>query len=261
MRLKNKVAVVTGAGRGIGRATAQLFAEEGAKVVLNDIDEELVQETAELIREQGGEATVVVGDVAKAGDAEALAKAAVERYGRVDVLDNNAAIYLSPDLPDLPEWEWDRLIDINVKGTYLCCKYLIPEMIRGGGGSIINMGSIVSFIALDGPRNLAPAYVTSKGAVLQLTRALAVRHGRDNIRVNCVCPGFIDTDMVEVALAGMSDSAEDREAIRKGGEACHALGRFGRPDEVAHAALFLASDESSFVTGSPLHVDGGYLAR
>lgn len=155
MRLNNKVAIVTGAGRGIGRATALLFAEEGAKVVLNDIEAELVQHTAKLITEQGGDATVVVGDVANAADAEALAKAALERYGRIDILDNNAAIYLSPDLPDLAEQDWDRLIDINVKGTYLCCKYVIPEMIKGGGGSIVNMGSIVSFIALDGPRNLA----------------------------------------------------------------------------------------------------------
>lgn len=134
-------------------------------------------------------------------------------------------------------------------------------MIKGGGGSIINLGSIVSFIALDGPRNLAPAYVTSKGAVLQLTRALAVRYGRDNIRVNCVCPGFIETDMVEVALAGMSASSQERQDIRRAGQASHALGRFGRPEEVAKAILFLASDESSFVTGAPLHVDGGYLAR
>jgi NAD(P)-dependent dehydrogenase (short-subunit alcohol dehydrogenase family) len=261
MRLDNKVAIVTGAGRGIGRATALLFAKEGAKVVLNDIKAELVQETAELITEQGGEATVVVGDVANAADVEALVQAAVERHGRIDILHNNAAIYLPPDIPDLVEDDWDRLIDINVKGTYLCCKNVIPEMIKGGGGSIINTGSIVSFIALDGPQNLAPAYVASKGAVLQLTRALAVRHGRDNIRVNAVCPGFIDTDMVDVALEGMSDSPEERQAIRTAGEAAHALGRFGKPEEVANAALFLASDESSFVTGSPLHVDGGYLAR
>ena len=261
MRLDNKVAIVTGAGRGIGRATALLFAKEGAKVVVNDLKAELVQKTAKLISERGGEASVVVGDVANVADAEALAKTAVKRYGRIDILDNNAAIYLSPDFPDLAEEEWDRLIDINVKGTYLCCKYVIPEMIKGGGGSIINLGSIVSFIALDGPRNLDPAYVTSKGAVLQLTRALAVRYGRDKIRVNCVCPGFIETDMVEVALAGMSESPQEREDIRKAGEASHALGRFGTPEEVANAALFLASDESSFVTGSPLHVDGGYLAR
>jgi len=261
MRLNNKVAIVTGAAGGIGRATALLFSREGAKVVLNDLRGEMVQETGKLIREQGGEATVVVGDVARAADVETLAKAALDRYGRIDVLDNNAAIYLSKDFPDLAEEDFDRLIDINVKGTYLCCKSIIPEMIKGGGGSIINLGSIVSFIALDGPQNLAPAYVTSKGAILQLTRALAVRYGRNNIRVNCVCPGFIETDMVQVALAGMSDSPQEREDIRKAGEASHALGRFGKPEEVANAILFLASDESSFVTGSPLHVDGGYLAR
>jgi NAD(P)-dependent dehydrogenase (short-subunit alcohol dehydrogenase family) len=150
---------------------------------------------------------------------------------------------------------------INVKGIYLCCKYAIPYMIQAGGGSIINLGSIVSFIALDGPQGLAPAYVASKGAVLQLTKALAVRYGRNSIRVNCVCPGFIETDMVETALAGMTDSPQVKEEIRKGGAAAHALGRFGQPEEVANAILFLASDEASFVTGSPLHVDGGYLAR
>jgi NAD(P)-dependent dehydrogenase (short-subunit alcohol dehydrogenase family) len=260
MRLNNKVAIVTGAGRGIGRATALLFAKEGAKLVLNDLRAELVQETAKLITEQGGEATVVVGDVAKAADTKALAETAVERYGRIDILDNNAAIYLPPDILELPEDDWDRLMAINVKGIYLCCKAVIPHMLKGGG-SIINLGSIVSFIALDGPKDLAPAYVTSKGAVLQLTRALAVRYGRHNIRVNCVCPGFIETDMVETALAGMADSAQARAEIRKAGEAAHALGRFGKPEEIANAILFLASDEASFVTGSPLHVDGGYLAR
>jgi NAD(P)-dependent dehydrogenase (short-subunit alcohol dehydrogenase family) len=261
MRLNDKVAIVTGAGRGIGRATALLFAKEGAKVVLNDLRPDLLDETAKLITEQGYEPTALVGDVATAGDVEALAQTAVERYGRIDVLDNNAAIYVSPDIVELAEEDWDRQIDINVKGTYLCCRYVIPHMINGGGGSIINLGSILSFVAHDGPQGLAPAYVASKGAVLQLTRALAVRYGRDNIRVNCVCPGFIQTDMVEVALVGMSDSSQERDDIRKAGEASHALRRFGKPEEVANAILFLASDESSFVTGSPLHVDGGYLAR
>ncbi len=261
MRLDNKVAIVTGGGRGIGRATALLFAREGAKVVLMDLREEIAQETAGLIKEQGGEATVVLGDVSKAKDAQALAETAVERYGRIDVLDNNAAVYRPPDILELAEEDWDRVIDTNVKGIYQCCKAVIPHMIQGGGGSIVNIGSILSFVGLDGPQNLAPAYAASKGAVLQLTRALAVRHGRDNIRVNCVCPGFTDTEMVEEALAGMADTPQLKEEIRKGGAAAHVLGRFGKPEEVANAVLFLASDESSFVTGSPLLVDGGYLAR
>lgn len=261
MRLKNKVAIVTGAGRGIGRATALVLAREGAKVVLNDIKAELAQETARLIAAQKGGAAAVVGDVAKAADAEALARAAVERYGRIDVLVNNAAIFVPPDIVELEEADWDRLMNVNVKGIYLCCKYVIPQMIKQGGGSIINVGSIVSFIALDGPHALAPAYVASKGAVLSLTRALAVRYGRDNVRVNCVCPAFTETDMVDVALAAWTDSAEVKQEILKGAAAAHLLGRLGKPEEVANAILFLASDESSFVTGSPLHVDGGYLAR
>lgn len=261
MRLKNKVAILTGAGRGIGRATALLFSREGAKLVLNDLRAELVQETAKLIAAQGGEATAVVGDVSKAADAEALARTAVERYGRIDALVNNAAIFVPPDICELAEADWDRVMAVNVKGIYLCCKSVIPQMIKQGCGSIINVGSIVSFIALDGPHALAPAYVASKGAVLQLTRALAVRHGRDNIRVNCVCPGFIETDMVGVALSAWTDSAEAKEEILKGAAAAHLLSRLGKPEEVAHGILFLASDESSFVTGAPLHVDGGYLAR
>lgn len=261
MRLKNKVAIVTGAGRGIGRATALLFAQEGARVVLNDLSPETVQETVKLITEQGGEASILVGDVANAAHVKALVQTTLQRYGRIDVLYNNAGICHSQDVTELEEGDWDRLMDVNIKGTYLCCKYVIPEMLRTGGGSIINLGSIASFIALDGPQHIAPAYVTSKGAILQLTKSLAVRYGRDNIRVNCVCPGFIGTDMVDVALEAMGDSPQEKQEIREAAEMSHALGRFGKPEEVANAALFLASDESSFVTGSPLLVDGGYLAR
>ena len=260
MRLNNKVAIVTGAGRGIGRATALLFAKEGAKLVLNDIKADLVKETASLISEHGEEPSVVVGDVARAEDAEALAETAVERYGRIDVLDNNAGIAVFSDILQLEEADWDRVMDVNVKGMYLCCKYAIPHMIKGGGGSIINLGSIVSFIALGGEENLGPSYVASKGAVLQLTRALAVRYGRDNVRVNCVCPGFIDTDLMAQGLAAFG-SSEERDEMRRDAAAAHVLGRVGKAEEVATAILFLASDESSFVTGSPLHVDGGYLAR
>jgi NAD(P)-dependent dehydrogenase (short-subunit alcohol dehydrogenase family) len=261
MRLKNKVAIVTGAGKGIGRATALLFAREGARVALNDLTLDLVRETGRLVAEQGGDAMLVAGNVANATDVQALVQATLRRYGRIDVLYNNAGICRAADVPELTEEDWDQVIDVNVKGTFLCCKYVIPEMIKTRGGSIINLGSVASFVSLDGPQRLAPAYVASKGAVLQLTKALAVRHGRDNIRVNCLCPGFVDTDMVDISLAEMADSPQEKQELREACEASHALGRFGKPEEIADAALFLASEESSFVTGSPLHVDGGYLAR
>lgn len=261
MRLDGKIAIITGAAGGIGRATALRFAREGCKMALNDILAGLLAETETMVRAAGGEAISVVGDVSRPADTAALIDTTIDRYGCIDILDNNAAFYVPADVGDLSEEDWDRVQDVNVKGTYLCSKYAIPHMARRKGGSIVNVGSIVSFVALDGPKGLAPAYVASKGAVLQLTRALAVRHARDGIRVNCVCPGFIETSMVEVALAGMADTDEGREAIRQGGAAAHPLGRFGRPEEVANAVLFLASDEASFITGSPLHVDGGYLAH
>lgn len=261
MQLVDKVAIITGAGGGIGRATAVRFAREGASLVLNDIDGHTLEETTRAVRAEGGEPIALVGDVARSADAKALADAAMARHGRIDVLDNNAALYRPADILDLDEEDWDRVQEVNVRGTYQCCKHVIPHMAARHAGSIVNIGSIVSFIALDGPNGLAPAYVASKGAILQLTRALAVRHARDGIRVNCVCPGFIESPMVEVALAGMADTPAEREAIRVGGAAAHLLGRFGRPEEVAAAVLLLASDESSFVTGSPLHVDGGFLAH
>ena len=261
MRLLGKAAIITGAARGIGRATALRFAQEGCRLTLNDVRAELLAETVAMVHAEGGEAIAVVGDVSRAADAAALVRAAIDRFDRVDILDNNAACYVPADIVDLAEDDWDRVLDTNVKAIFLCCREAIPHIVRAGGGSVINVGSIVSFVALNGPKGLAPAYVASKGAVLQLTRALAIRHARDGVRVNCVCPGFIETDMVEVALAGMADDAEGREAIRRGGAAAHPLGRFGRPDEVASAVLFLASDEASFITGSPLHVDGGYLAQ
>jgi NAD(P)-dependent dehydrogenase (short-subunit alcohol dehydrogenase family) len=215
MLLMDKVAIVTGAGGRIGRVTAVRFAREGARLVLNDIDGRALEETASAVRAEDSEPTTFVGDVARGVDAAALAEAAMAQHGRIDVLDNNAALHCPADslVLDEEDWldrdeeDWDRVQLVNVRGTYQCCKHVIPHMAARHAGSIVTIGSIVSFIALDGPKGLAPAYVASKGAVLELTRALAVRHARDSIRVDGVCPGFIETPMVEVALAGMADTA------------------------------------------------------
>lgn len=255
--MQGRVAIVTGGAGGIGQAVVAALSARGASVAVVDLD--LARASAVAERHDG--ARPYGCDLAdEAAIVSTIAEIARD-FGRIDILDNNAACYVPADIVDLAEDDWDRVLDTNVKAIFLCCREAIPHIVRAGGGSVINVGSIVSFVALNGPKGLAPAYVASKGAVLQLTRALAIRHARDGVRVNCVCPGFIETDMVEVALAGMADDAEGREAIRRGGAAAHPLGRFGRPDEVASAVLFLASDEASFITGSPLHVDGGYLAQ
>lgn len=253
MRLKDKVALITGAGQGIGRATAILFGEEGAKVVVVDLDAKFGEETAELIRKNGGEALFVQADVSKIEDAKKMVDVCVQKYGRIDVIFNNAGLVKggqsNDTITELTEQDWDRIMDVNVKGVFLGCKYAVPCMIKQGGGSIINAGSIAGVVARSGQLS----YSVSKGAVVNMTRQLALDLAKHNIRVNATCPGFIDTPLVK----SMSESQPE---MRRVWESWHALNRFGTPKEVAYAVLYLASDESSFVTGATLLIDGGFTA-
>lgn len=248
MRLANKVAIITGAASGLGQATALLFAKEGAKVVVADVNETGGVETVDQIRSAGGEATFVRTDVTSAKDAEAMVKSTIDAYGKLEVLFNNAGIAMRLPVVELPEVDWDRCIDINLKGVYLGSKYAIPEMINNGGGSIINMASIFGIV---GARTRA-AYAASKGGVVNLTRSMALDYAPYKIRVNCICPGFVETPLFK----GVVKSQEEYQAL----VSTHPMGRLGTPMDVAYGALYLASDESAFVTGIALPIDGGYTA-
>jgi NAD(P)-dependent dehydrogenase (short-subunit alcohol dehydrogenase family) len=250
VRLKDKVALITGAGSGIGRAAALRFAAEGASVVAVDINEGAAQETLEQIS-QHGQASAFKADVSKAADCEAMVRHAEETFGRLQVLFNNAGISHAADDDALSTSEevWDLTFQVNVKGVFLGCKYGIPALQRAGGGSIINTAS---FVALLGAATPQLAYTASKGAVLALSRELAVLHARENIRVNALCPGPLHTELLMKYL--------DTEAKRQRRLVHIPMGRFGRAEEVADAALYLASDEASFVTGTQFMVDGGITA-
>jgi NAD(P)-dependent dehydrogenase (short-subunit alcohol dehydrogenase family) len=256
MRLKDKVALVTGAASGIGRATAALFGQEGAKVMCADLDGEGAERVARQIADSGGEAASVQADVSRAADCERMVRETVQRWGRIDILFNNAGIEFGLPVTQVPEEEWDRLIDVNLKGVFLGCKYAIPEMLKQGGGSIVNTASVA------GLRGTAwmSTYSASKGGVVLLTKSLAQEWGTQNVRVNAVCPGVIRTPMAEQAVARgeLLFGSDPDETWRRIGQA-HAMGRVGEADEVARAVLFLASDEASFVTGAALPVDGGFL--
>ena len=256
MRLKDKVALVTGGGSGIGHATAVLFAAKGAKVVVSDLNEANALATVAKIKAEEGDATAVTGDVSKNADAEAMVRGAVETYGSLDVVVNCAGVVAGKALPTgaSPEEVWDRVMDVNLKGTYLVTWHAVRTMEQSGGGSIINIASINGLVGY--PIGLGggfDAYVPSKGGVVQFTKNLAIDYGKKNIRVNCICPGHIDTNLIREFI----QNPERREWL----EQRYPMGRIGRPEEIAYAALFLASDESSFVTGAPLIVDGGYTAQ
>jgi NAD(P)-dependent dehydrogenase (short-subunit alcohol dehydrogenase family) len=250
-RLQDKVALITGAGSGIGRETSLLFAAEGASVLAVDVNEAAAEETVEKVKAAGGEATSHVADVSSPEDSEAMVAAAEGTFGRLDVLFNNAGIMHSDD-DDAISTEvdiWDLTMDINAKGVFLGCKIGIPALRRAGGGSIINTAS---FVALLGAATPQVAYTASKGAVLAMTRELAVVHARENIRVNALCPGPLRTELLMKFLD--TDEKKQRRLVHI------PMGRFGEAAEMAKAALWLASDESSYVTGTEFVVDGGITA-
>lgn len=244
--------MITGAGSGIGRATAQLFAGEGARVVIADLNKEAGEAVVSEIRDLGGRAAFERADVTNARDCERLVDRAMREFGRIDVLFNNAGIIRRASVAELSEADWDRVMAVNVKSIFFLCRLVIPIMIRNGGGSVINMSS--GWGLAGGAR--AAAYCASKGAVVLMTRAMAIDHGKQNIRVNCLCPGDTDTGMLRHEAQQLGETAERflSESARR------PLGRLGKPDEIARAALFLATPASSFVTGAALVVDGGGLA-
>ena len=255
-RLKGKAALVTGAGSGIGRAAAALFASEGAGVACTDLSQDRAEETAAEIERLGGTAVALSGDVSVADDAAGMVDGAVDALGRLDIVINSAGVTARNALPagSDPDDIWDRVIEVNLKGTYLVSRCAVDHMRRSGGGSIVNLASTMGMVGY--PPGLGGAlnpYPPSKGGVIQLTRNMAVDLARDGIRVNCLCPGFVETELTK----SLTDDPATREML----EGRHPLGRLGRPDEVAYAALYLASDEASYVTGAALTVDGGYTAR
>jgi NAD(P)-dependent dehydrogenase (short-subunit alcohol dehydrogenase family) len=252
MRLINKVALITGGNSGIGRATALLFAKEGAKVALTGRDEDRGRLVVTEIREASGMAIFIPSDVRFARECRQAVDETLRQFGRLDILFNNAGIFYPHTVIDCPEEEWDMTIDVNLKGTYLMSKCALPIMIAQGGGVIINNASGWGITG----GNKAASYCASKGAVLLLTKAMAIDRGRQGIRVNCLCPGDVDTPMLpaDAKLRKMEWKDYLAEASNR------PLGRIGTPDEIARAALFLASDDSSFMTGAVLAVDGGGTA-
>lgn len=252
MRLKGKTALITGAGRGMGRSAALLFAREGASVAVCDRESAWAEETVAMIRDQGGEAVVAIADVSKSAEVQAALSLTVQTFGGLNILYNNAGVWLNEDgpAPDLPEEVWDRIISINLKGTFLGCKYGIPYLVEAGGGSIINVSSISGLRA---GKDIYDAYAASKGGIISFTYSVASTWGIKGIRANVICPGSIETPMT-------SGSYED-PWVRKFWQTRTALGRVGQPLEVAQSALWLASDESSYVTGAVILVDGGYMTK
>ncbi len=251
MRLRGKVALITGAASGIGRTAADLFAAEGAQVVIADVTARAGEEAAQEIRSAGGEAAFTRADVSKAVDVEAMVRFTVEKFGGLHVLYNNAGIFHAEDggAVETAEEIWDRVIDINLKGVWLGCKYGIPALLHSGGGSIIN---VASFVALMGAATPQIAYTASKGGVLSMTREIAVEYARRNIRANALCPGPIETPLLAELLSDPQRRARRLVHIP--------VGRFGQAEEIARAALWLASDEASLMTGAALVVDGGITA-
>jgi NAD(P)-dependent dehydrogenase (short-subunit alcohol dehydrogenase family) len=253
VKLAGLVAIVTGAGSGIGRAIAQAFAQEQAKVVIVDWNREGGERAAREIQQSGGHASYRCVDVSKSHEVEALMERVAREYGRLDVLVNNAAVQFLAQLVETREEDWDRLHGVNLKGVFLCCKSAIPRMIASGGGAIINIASVLGFV---GDPDLA-AYCAAKGGVIALTKAAALGYGPKGVRINCICPGDVDTPLFQEYIGKDSDPERLRTEIFSK----YALRRVARPEDIARAAVFLASGDSSFITGSTMVVDGGLTIK
>jgi NAD(P)-dependent dehydrogenase (short-subunit alcohol dehydrogenase family) len=249
MRLEGKVAVITGAGSGIGRVAAQMFAAEGAKVVVAEFAADAGEETVRQVADAGGEASFVKTDVSREDDARAMVDHAVERFGRIDVLYNNAGIMPESDhsVTDTEVAVWDQVMAVNLRGVFLGCKYAIPPMVDQGSGSVINISSFVAILGCSVPQD---AYTASKGAVLSLTRSLAVQFGPKGVRSNAICPGPIETPLLMDWL--LKDEAAKQLRLAR-----NPTGRFGKPEEIVNAAIYLASDESRWTNGAQFVIDGG----
>ncbi len=257
MRLKKKVALITGATSGIGRYTAILFCREGARVAVVGRRIDKGRETVKMTDEAGGHAIFLKTDITKASEVKEMVQAALKAFGKIDILFNNAGVnpvQAKKPLAECPEEYWDEVMEVNMKGIFLTSKYVIPHMIKNKGGSIINTSSNQGHIA---SQNRC-AYITSKGGVTLLTKSMAIDYASYNIRVNCICPAIVETDMAKKTLA---KARKDKNLWQELIGNKIPLGRPGRPEDIAYAALFLASDESSFITGTSLMVDGGYTAQ
>lgn len=253
-RIRNKVAVITGGASGIGRATVRLFAKEGAKVAIVDVSEDEGRVAADEIKKLGGKAAFWRCDVSVEADVEKVFAGVHKTFGKIDILVNNAGITgVRKPTHEITEEEWDRVMDINAKGVFLCTKHAVPYIKKAGGGSIINVASVIGMVSSPG----APPYVASKAAVRLMSKTDALIYAKDRIRVNSVNPGYIWTPLIEKHLRSKGDVEEGRKAL----DALHPLGHMGEPDDVAFGILFLASEESKFITGSDLVIDGGYTAQ
>jgi len=254
MKLANKTAIITGGGTGIGKATAYLFAEEGANVVITGRREEKLKEVQEEAKTQGHTISIFASDVSKEEDCKATVDYTLDKFGQIDILFNNAGVLIPAITHETETGVWEKIFDINVKGTYLMSKHTIPHMLEKNYGVIVNNSSVGGLKAVPG----AAAYIASKGAVTQLTRSMALEYANLGIRVNAICPGVIETPMVTDDFFGKVDDAEAAEQYML---SLHPVGRFGKPEEIAHSILFLVDDNIGFMTGNMLSVDGGWIAR
>lgn len=253
MRLRNKVCFVTGGASGMGRVAAVMFCREGAKVAVADVTADAREAVAAEARNSGGDAFAVQCDVTREQEVRDAIAATVDRYGRLDVLYNNAGIMMAEDrsVVDTEEWVWDRTLAVNLKGIYLCCKHGIPEMIKAGGGSVINIASFVALVGCSVPQD---AYTASKGAVIALTKSLAVQFGPKAVRSNAICPGPIETPLLTEWL--LKDAEAKRVRLAR-----NPTGRFGKPEDIVNAGIYLASDESKWTNGAVFVIDGGITSN